>query len=115
MEHRILTVATYAALAIAGTYSVHSVGAPPFARCLIVPKFTSPPERPNTVAIVARTTSTAPLVSATTAGESSSYEPRTDLGRKLMAHRVKALRKGMELWSLDEINDYLRQQRGDIG
>ncbi len=39
--------------------------------------------------------------------------PRTELGRKLLAHRQAALAKGMKLLSEDEINSMIEEIRGE--
>lgn len=40
--------------------------------------------------------------------------PRTEIGRKLLEHRKKALARGMTLLTADEINLMVKEGRGDF-
>lgn len=39
-------------------------------------------------------------------------KPKTELGRRLLEHRARALARGMNLLALDEINAMVEEQRG---
>ena len=43
------------------------------------------------------------------------YEPRTDIGRKLIAARRAYLQRGGELMDWDQINEEVRHRRGELG
>ncbi|MCC5811290.1 MAG: hypothetical protein JJU06_13050 [Ectothiorhodospiraceae bacterium] len=42
------------------------------------------------------------------------YRPRTELGRKLVELRQKAISEGMDLWDADRIAYEVRERRGEI-
>jgi len=45
--------------------------------------------------------------------DSETYQPRTPLGRKLMALRRQAIDKGMRLLTWDEVDAEVKRRRGD--
>lgn len=52
-------------------------------------------------------------ISASTTIACTSAPPRTELGRKLLEFRKKAISKGMPLLSIDEVNLRVKESRGN--
>ena len=47
--------------------------------------------------------------------ESDIFQSQTELGKRLLEIRRRAIAKGMELLSWDEVNEEVRRRRGGLG
>lgn len=53
-------------------------------------------------------------VKSSTMHKNDPLKPKTELGRKLLELRNKAIKAGMPLLSFDEINTYMNELRGEL-
>ena len=116
MEPRIyITTAAYVAALIAGIYEVRaSSGGESF-----VCESTSLAKiarhdfgRPSNIVLHIAANA---VVTSPTAAPDVSFIPKTNLGRRLLAYRLHALRNGMVLSSLDEVNRQVSRDRSSEG